>query len=94
MAASLACAASSVSFMLVDAAEDLGEIDGLDGDAAGLEDALGVAHGVEGRGTRADGADAQILQALDDAADRGEPLQIGLELRRGRGVSVCSVVSE
>jgi hypothetical protein len=34
-----------------------------------VRDALGVAHRVEGRGTRADGADAQILQALHDAAD-------------------------
>ena len=58
------------------------QIDRLDGDAARLIEALRVAHGVEGRGTRADGADAQILQSLDDAANAGEPGQIGGELRR------------
>ncbi len=48
----------------VDAAEDLRQIDGLDRDAVGFKNALGVAHGIEGRGTRADGADAQILESL------------------------------
>jgi hypothetical protein len=78
MAASLACAASSLSFIL----------DGLDGDARGFEDAFGVAHGVEGRGARADGADAEILQALYDAADLRKPFEIGLEFGRGQGLSV------
>jgi len=54
---------------LIDAAEDFREVNGLDGDTAGLIKALGVADGVEGAGTRADGADAQILEALRDAAD-------------------------
>ena len=75
-------------FHVVDAAEDFREVDGLDGDAAGFEDALGVADGVEGRGTRADGADAEILEALDDAADRGEPFEVGLELGRVESLSV------
>ena len=64
---------------VVDAAENFREVDGLDGDAVGFKDALGVADGVEGGGTRADGADAEILEALDDAADRGEPFEVGLE---------------
>ena len=63
-----------------DAPEDLGEIERLDGDAAGFKDALRVAHGIEGGGTRTDGADAQILEALHDAANGGEPLEVGLEL--------------
>ena len=43
----------------LDAAEDFGEIDGLDGDAVGFENFFAVANGVERRGARADGADAQ-----------------------------------
>ncbi len=53
----------------IDAPEDLRQIDRLDRDAAGLKDALGVADGVEGRRTRANGADAQILQPLHNAAN-------------------------
>ncbi len=78
---------------LVDAAKDFAQVDRFDGDAARLIEALRVAHRVEGRGTRADGADAQILQALDDAADGGEPGQVGGEFGEVSD-SVCSVVSE
>ena len=59
-----------------DAAEDFGEVDGFDGDAAGFEQFLAVADGVERRGARADGADAEAAQAADDAADGGEPGEI------------------
>ncbi len=59
-----------------DAAEDFGEVEGFDGDAAGFEKFFAVADGVECRGTRADGADAEIAQAVDDAADGGEPVEI------------------
>ncbi len=76
----------------IDAAEDFRQIDRLDRDAAGFEDALGIANRVERRGTRADRADAEILQALHDAADRREPLQVGLELRRRHG-SPCAAWS-
>ena len=59
-----------------DAAEDLGEVDGFHGDAAGFEQFLAVAHGVERRGARADGADADAAQTADHAADGGEPGEI------------------
>jgi len=39
-----------------------GKVYRFNGDAGSLEDALGEANGVEGRGARADGADAQILR--------------------------------
>ena len=47
-----------------------------------FENFFAVAHGVERGGTRANRADAQIAQSLDDAADAGEPFEIFLELRR------------
>src|SRR4029077_20648619 len=56
----------------VDAAEDFGEIDGLDGDAGALEEFFAVADGVEGGGTGSDGADAEAAEAAGDAADGGE----------------------
>ena len=43
-----------IIFHAADAAEDFGEIEGLDGDAAGFENFLAVAHGVERGGARAD----------------------------------------
>ena len=69
-----------VVFGLLDAAHDFGEVEGFDGDAGALEELLGVADGVEGGGTRADGAEANVAQAAHDAADGGEPLEVGLEL--------------
>ena len=48
----------------VDAAEDFGKIERLDGDAARFEKLLAVADGVERRRPRADGADAQLAQAV------------------------------
>ncbi len=53
----------------VDAAEDLGEVDGLDRNPAGFEQFLAIAHGVEGGRARADGADAEAAQAAHYAAD-------------------------
>ena len=88
MAASLACAASSLSFMRVDAAHDLGEVERFDGDAGALQQLFGVADGVEGRGARADGAEADVLEAAHDAADGGEPGEVGLELGRVRRFGV------
>jgi hypothetical protein len=43
-------------------------------------------------GTRADRADAQVLQTLDHAADCAKPFEIGLEFRRGR-VTRCAAWS-
>ena len=60
IAASFACTASSLSFMRPMRPEDLGEVERLDGDARALQQLLGVAHGVEGRGPRADRADAHV----------------------------------
>ena len=88
MAASLPCAASSLSFMRLMRPKISDRSMGLDRDAGGLKNALGVAHRVESGGTRADGADLEILEALHDAADGGEPLQVGLELRRLHRLSV------
>jgi len=77
-----------IVFHAVNAAEDFREIDGLDRDAIGFENALGVAHGVEGRGTRADGADLQVLETLHDAANLREPFEISFEFGRGYRLSV------
>ena len=60
----------------IDAAEDFGEIDGFDRDAGALQKFFAIADGVESRGARADGADAQIAEAAHDAADRGEPREV------------------
>src|SRR6202789_3017068 len=65
---------------LLDAAHDLGEVEGLYGDAGAFEKFFGVADGVEGRGARADGAEADVAKTSHDAADGGEPLEVGLEL--------------
>ena len=43
-----------------------------------------VADGVEGGGARADGADAEVLQSAHDAADGGEPCEVGGELGANR----------
>jgi hypothetical protein len=59
--------------------EDFGEIDGGDGDAVAFEDFFRVAHGIESAGTRADGADADLAQALHDAGHGDEVLQVGAE---------------
>ncbi len=59
----------------VDAAQNFGEIERLDGDALRLQNLFAVTHGVEGRGTRADGADAQVPESVHYAADGGEPLR-------------------
>ena len=64
-----------VVFRFFDAAHDFGEVEGFDGDAGALQQLLRVADGVEGRGARADGAEADVAQAADDAADGGEPLR-------------------
>ena len=68
-----------VVFHPLDAAEDFGEVDGLDGDAVGFENFLAVANGVEGGGARADGADAEVAHAVRHAADGGEPGEILLK---------------
>ena len=94
MASSLACAAGSIVLHAVDAAEDFGEIDGLDGDAAGFEKLFAVADGVEGGGAGADGADAQAAQSSDHAADGGEPGEILLRRRRNPELRCGGVVSE
>ena len=65
---------------MIDATEDLRQINRFDGDAGSLKDALGVANRVEGGRTRANGADAQVLQSPDNAANRGKPFEIGFEL--------------
>ena len=78
----------------VDAAQDLRQVDGLDRDAMLLQNFLAVAHRVERRRTRAEGADAHVAQALHHAADAREPLQVFAEdvgvrrfgVRRGNGV--------
>ena len=57
-------------------AEDFGEVEGLDGDAAGFEQFFAVTDGVEGGGPRADGADAGVLQFAHDVAGGGEAPQI------------------
>ncbi len=67
----------------VDAAEDLGQIEGFYGDAGAFEQLLRIANGIEGGRTRANGADAQIAEAADDAADRCEPGEV---LREALGV--------
>src|ERR1035438_9485133 len=59
-----------------DAAENLREVDRFHADAAGFQQFLAVAHGVESRGTRADGADAQAAQAAHHAAYGGEPGEV------------------
>ena len=82
MALSLGLHVGLLALQTADAAEDLGEVEGLDGDAVGFEQLLAVADGVEGRGTRADGADAELAQAVGDAADGGEPRDVADELRR------------
>ena len=79
---------------LGDAAEHFGEVQGLHADAAHFEQLLAIADGLERRGTRADGPDAQPPQALRHAAHAGEPGEIVLELvrlqafgvQRGKGV--------
>ena len=58
-----------------------------------LQDLLAVAHGVERRRPRADGADAHAAQSAHHAADAGEPLEVLAE-RSESGASVCRVVSE
>ena len=64
-------------------AEDLGEVDGDDGDARSLQDLLAEAHRLEGAGARADAADARVLQALDGAADAREAVEVGGEFVAG-----------
>ena len=78
----------------VDAAEDLGEIDGLDRDPLLLQQLLAEANRIEVGGACADGADAQVAQAVDNAADGGKPVEVGLEILRIGTASVCSLVSE
>ena len=83
-----------VAGQLVDAAEDLRQVDRLDRDAVRFEQFLAVADGVEGRGPRADGADAQVAQPVDDAANARRTTP-GPAAKSGEsGASVCSVVSE
>ena len=76
MASSFRLHVGVVVLQPADAAEDLGEVERLDGDAVGFEQFLAVADGVERRRPRADGADAQLAQAVGDAADRGEPREV------------------
>ena len=72
-----------VVFQAGGSAHDFGEVERFDGDAVGFENFFAVTNGVEGGGTRADGANAKVLEAFDDAADGQEPLQI-----LGEGVGV------
>ena len=91
---SLRCDAGVVVREPVDAAEDLREVDRLDGDAARLEDLLAVAHRLERRGPRADRADARRAQPAHHAADAGEPARGRARNVGESGCSVCSEVSE
>ena len=59
-----------------DAAKDLAEVQRVHVDAGTLKQLLAVADGVERGGTRADGADSAVAQALDHAANGSEPRQI------------------
>ena len=70
-----------------DAAKDLGEVKGLDGDAALLQQLLAEAHGVECLRACANGSDAGVLEAAYDTADGPKAGQVGAEflaLRVGR----------
>ena len=66
---------------LLDPAEDFRQIERFDRDARSLEQLLAEAHRVERGRPGADGADARVLQAVDDAAGGGEAPQIGSEGR-------------
>ncbi len=69
-------------FHAFDAANHLGKVQRLDGNALRFKDAFAVAYRVECRGARADSADAQIPQALHDSANGAKPLKVFLELIR------------
>jgi hypothetical protein len=71
-----------------DAAHDLTEVEGFDGDAGLFKELFGVADGVESGRARADGAETDVAQAADDAADGGEPAEVRLELGRVGGLGV------
>ena len=59
--------------------DDLGEVDGDDRQARGLQQLLAEPHRLEGAGARADRADPRVLQAAHDAADAHEAVEIGGE---------------
>ncbi len=63
----------------VGVAEDLAEVDDADGDAAGLEQLLAVAHGLESIWPGADGAQASVLHAVGDLAHAYELVEVGAE---------------
>ncbi len=72
-----------VVFQASGAAHDFREIERFDGDSVCFKDFFAVTHGVEGSGTRTDGADAKPFEAFDDAAHGQEPIQI---LGEGLGI--------
>src|SRR6267378_6226386 len=59
-----------------DTPKNFRKIDGLDGDAVGFKNLFTVAHGIESRGSGADGADAQPSQSLHNATNAEEPFQV------------------
>ena len=59
--------------------DDLGKIDGDDGQPGRLQQLLAEAHRLEGAGPGADRADPRVLQPAYDAADPDEPVEIGGE---------------
>src|SRR6185437_11408358 len=61
----------------VDASENLGQIDGLDGDPRGLEYLLAEPDRLERGRPSADCADTRMLETSYDAADAGEAAQVG-----------------
>lgn len=67
------------------AVENLGEVLGLHGDVGALQRQFIDAHGFEGRGAGADGADHHVLHAADDAADAVEMIDEGGETQRTGG---------
>ena len=72
----------------LDPAQDLGEVEGLNGNALGLQNFFAVTHRIEGGRTGADCANPQIAEAVHHATDGGKPLQIVSELRRIRALGV------
>lgn len=63
----------------IEALEEVGEVEGFDGDTVFLEGDLVVADGFEGGGTGADGADPKIAHAGGDAADAVEEVHVFAE---------------
>ena len=73
----------------VDAAEDFGKVDGDDGDTGALEQLFAVTHGVEGLRPCSERADAEVAEAINNAADGGEPGEVFTE---GLGLGLHGVL--